>query len=336
MRSLNEGSGLRTRQMSGFVFVAVILALPCASARAQNELPAAPSPPVRFAPTGRTAIDLLAADAARAILEAMRGQPSDISSRPAETPRILVADFVEAGAKPRGLGDELAQQFLASISRAGLGLDVLDRNEYLAKFAADDLPSKSYTNLETWKCYGWDYRSSVVVLGDFDISSDKIDLRVRAVRLADSKVVFDGKADFPMTPTLESLASAPAPASSGDSTDGRLSWTRQGFSSTSDNSPADLREKRTHGYAFPTCVSCPPAGYPGAASVAKVQGTVLLSVEISADGLPTRIWLEEGLPCGLNQAAIDSVSRWKMNPAAGPDGKPVACIVQVEVNFSLY
>ncbi len=39
-----------------------------------------------------------------------------------------------------------------------------------------------------------------------------------------------------------------------------------------------------------------------------------------------------GLPMGLDQATVDAVKRWKFKPAT-PNGKPVAVIYKLTVNF---
>ncbi|HUJ48971.1 MAG TPA: energy transducer TonB [Bryobacteraceae bacterium] len=38
----------------------------------------------------------------------------------------------------------------------------------------------------------------------------------------------------------------------------------------------------------------------------------------------------------MNQAALQSVAKWKLVPAKAPDGKPVEVWQEVELNFQLY
>jgi len=66
----------------------------------------------------------------------------------------------------------------------------------------------------------------------------------------------------------------------------------------------------------------------------KVQGTVILVVEIDADGHPRDIRVRRPLGFGLEERAIEAVGRWRFRPAYR-NGKPVSCSAEVEVNFRL-
>jgi len=91
-----------------------------------------------------------------------------------------------------------------------------------------------------------------------------------------------------------------------------------------------------HGYTSPKCVYCPVAPYSGAASQAKIQGTVALTLVVDTTGVPSSVKVLRGLPCGLNQQAINSVKQWKLSPATGPNGSPATVKINVEVSFHLY
>jgi len=67
---------------------------------------------------------------------------------------------------------------------------------------------------------------------------------------------------------------------------------------------------------------------------AKYQGTVVLTIEIGADGKPHAIRIVSGLGLGLDEKAIDAVSQWKFKPAMR-NGKPVPAPATIEVNFRL-
>ncbi len=249
-------------------------------------------------------------------------------------PNVLVVDFIESHAAPSELGAELAREFSDSLLKHALGFNLLDRGEYLKMFAADKLSPESYSRPETMKCYSMKFGAMVVVTGSLDDLPDKVAVRVEATRVADRKIIFDERISLPLTPEMQALMLKPAhPATPSPGNPA---------SSDVDQSPANgegpyiAPMAGTKGYTFPECLSCPAANYSSAASSAKVQGTVMLMVEISADGLPTNISVVHGLPCGLNQTAMDAVSKWKFKPANGPDGNPVAVRVPVEVSFHLY
>ena len=74
--------------------------------------------------------------------------------------------------------------------------------------------------------------------------------------------------------------------------------------------------------------------YSAEATVAKYQGVVLLKVEIGSDGKTQNIRVIRSLGLGLDQKAIEAVSKWKFKPGT-KDGKPVVVAATIEVNFKL-
>ena len=67
---------------------------------------------------------------------------------------------------------------------------------------------------------------------------------------------------------------------------------------------------------------------------AKYQGTVLLTIEVGEDGKPHKLQVLRGLGLGLDEKAIEAVSRWKFRPAQR-NGRPVRAAATIEVNFRL-
>ena len=67
---------------------------------------------------------------------------------------------------------------------------------------------------------------------------------------------------------------------------------------------------------------------------AKYQGTVLLTIEVGEDGKPHELKVLQGLGLGLDEKAIEAVSRWRFRPALR-NGHPVRAAATVQVNFRL-
>jgi periplasmic protein TonB len=67
---------------------------------------------------------------------------------------------------------------------------------------------------------------------------------------------------------------------------------------------------------------------------AKVSGTVLLRIEVDTNGRPRNITVRQGIGLGLDDKAIEAVSRWKFRPGM-VNGKPVVVVAFVDVNFRL-
>jgi TonB family protein len=67
---------------------------------------------------------------------------------------------------------------------------------------------------------------------------------------------------------------------------------------------------------------------------AKHQGLVVLSIVVDASGNVRNIRVLQQLGLGLDEKAIEAVSRWRFQPGLF-DGKPVATEATVQVNFQL-
>lgn len=107
--------------------------------------------------------------------------------------------------------------------------------------------------------------------------------------------------------------------------------------SFSSSIPADIPQAGTKGYTNPNCVYCPTPQYTGEAMRHKIQGLVILEVVIGADGRAHEAVVTKSLGYGLDEEAIHAVRDvWRFKPALGPDGKPAAVRMLIEIDFHLY
>jgi TonB family protein len=90
------------------------------------------------------------------------------------------------------------------------------------------------------------------------------------------------------------------------------------------------------GISEPTCRSCKNPYYPENVARRGVQGSVVLSVVVTADGRASNITIVKKLDRELDQEALNVVRTWKFIPGVNVDGKPVAVRVPIEVTFRLY
>lgn len=74
--------------------------------------------------------------------------------------------------------------------------------------------------------------------------------------------------------------------------------------------------------------------YSEEARKAKLQGTVLLVIEIDEHGTARRISVRQGIGLGLDEKAVEAVKRWRFRPATR-NGRPVPSNAVVEVFFRL-
>jgi len=88
------------------------------------------------------------------------------------------------------------------------------------------------------------------------------------------------------------------------------------------------------GVSAPVPIFKPEPEYSEEARKAKYQGSVTLSIVIMPDGSTSNIKVVRTLGLGLDEKAIEAVTKWRFRPSL-KDGKPVAVSANVEVNFRL-
>jgi len=74
--------------------------------------------------------------------------------------------------------------------------------------------------------------------------------------------------------------------------------------------------------------------YSEEARVAKLQGTVVVQVVIGTDGRAHEAHILRGLGLGLDENAVEAISRWQFKPGE-KDGQPVKVAATIEVNYRL-
>ncbi|HKT88274.1 MAG TPA: TonB family protein [Candidatus Sulfotelmatobacter sp.] len=89
------------------------------------------------------------------------------------------------------------------------------------------------------------------------------------------------------------------------------------------------------GTTIPQPIYSPEPSFSEEARKAKYQGIVVLLIVVGKDGHPYDIQVGQSLGMGLDQKAIDAVSRWRFRPAT-LNGEPVATKIAVQVDFHLY
>ncbi len=88
------------------------------------------------------------------------------------------------------------------------------------------------------------------------------------------------------------------------------------------------------GVSAPVLLSKVEPEYTEEARAAKYQGTVLLYIEVGPDGHAHNMKVVRSLGLGLDQKAIEAVSKWNFKPGQ-KEGQPVAVKATIEVNFRL-
>jgi TonB family protein len=97
---------------------------------------------------------------------------------------------------------------------------------------------------------------------------------------------------------------------------------------------ADKVYRVGNGVKPPAVLQKADPAYTQEASTAKIEGTVLLSVTVGADGVARDIKVVHSLEPGLDTNAVAAVEAWKFQPGT-KDGQAVAVKATIEVNFRL-
>jgi bla regulator protein blaR1 len=74
--------------------------------------------------------------------------------------------------------------------------------------------------------------------------------------------------------------------------------------------------------------------YPSDAREKKIEGSVVLRFTVNHEGVPQSIQVKQPLYPSLDQAAVETVGKWRFEPAM-KDGQPVSMWMEAEVNFNL-
>ena len=99
--------------------------------------------------------------------------------------------------------------------------------------------------------------------------------------------------------------------------------------------PPGIYPAGVHNVGVPQVIFSPEPGFSDEARKAKQQGIVGLMLVVGKDGHTYDIHIRQSLGMGLDEKAIEAVSRWRFRPAT-LNGQPVATRIAVEVDFRLY
>jgi TonB family protein len=89
------------------------------------------------------------------------------------------------------------------------------------------------------------------------------------------------------------------------------------------------------GVSNPVPLVSPEAEFSDEARRNKYQGVCMISIIVDAHGYPQNARVIRALGMGLDEKALEAVQKYRFKPAM-KDGKPVAAMITVMVNFRLY
>jgi TonB family protein len=231
--------------------------------------------------------------------------------------KIAIYDFSGPDNRMTELGKQLADDLSVALAKsANLKVEDRSRIEEQAKQVFD--ASEIVADPESLLVFAHDLGAQAVVVGTISLRQDKwLSVDLKAYRVNNGKGIHGVMVSFPPNEEMAKLLSV----------------------NISDNGEPDSSkylDAKTAGYSPPRCLSCPRAVYSPEAMQERLQGIVELIAVIGEDGRIKNVRVVKGLPAGLTLEAIKAVRQWRLHPATGPDGKPVAVRVPIQVSFQLY
>jgi TonB family protein len=232
----------------------------------------------------------------------------------AHATKIVVAEFWGPEGQSHPIGKYLADQLTLSLQRDFPTLGAIERPEQ--KKNSNDHPKSGDMHAIVEDARNWACKigANIVLAGSFARASQGIGVSISPEFCNDSrKSLRLTTALIPITDEIAAASSEPIP------------------------SPTNgIAHAGTGGTTLATCIHCPFPNYSPKAKAAKYQGTVVLDIEVTAQGRADRIIVLKSPGMGLEEKSIEAVKKWKFKPAAGPDGSPVAVRTEVEVSFHLF
>jgi TonB family protein len=226
---------------------------------------------------------------------------------------VIVFDFAGPDGIPSASEKSLADDFNVALTRASRGFVVLDRTRISESLQKKNLITVDLNNPHNAVEAAKEMKAQAYVWGSFAIGHDNFDLLVEAYGVQDGKKIAGFRATLPLTDSMKDAAEQRS---------------RKSLES-------GLAQPGKDGYTFPACVYCPQAQYTQLAEWHHFEGSLTLSMLVTADGRADNVVAIKALPYGLTDKAIETVRSWKFKPAQGSDGSPVAVRQSVEMTFRI-
>ncbi len=235
---------------------------------------------------------------------------------------ILVMDFQGPNKGYSPLGRKLADE-LSSALAADPAINVVDREKY-SEFEYREallIPEANQPDSANWTAGR--LAANSFVIGTLEDPGNEFVLHITIFDCPKPSNVQELKAAIPKTDETSALARRGLSPTGEDARNG-------------DKKRSSMPHYGSRGYTPPECQYCPSPEFSSEARHRKYQGTVTLAAEIDETGHITDAAVLEGSFYGLNEKALETVKRWRMKPAIGPDGSPEAVQETVEMTFRLY
>jgi TonB family protein len=248
-----------------------------------------------------------------ATLDTLAAKLSAAIAASKESP-VIVFDFAGPNEISRAAEKSLADDFSAALARVSNGFTVVDRARIAEGVWKRNLTPADLDNPHNALEVSKEVKAKAYVWGAVTVGRDNFDLLVEVFRVQGEKKIAGFQGKLPLTDQMREE-------------------TAQRIGKSNDPS---VPQAGTRGNTFPSCVYCPPVKYTQLAVWHRFEGTVTLSVVITADGRADDVQVVSALPYGLTDKAIETVRSWRFKPAQNSDGNPAPVVQTIETTFHLY
>ncbi len=225
--------------------------------------------------------------------------------------RVIVAELLDPDGKSHPVGKFLADKLSAVLLKDYPALQAISFSHSQSPLK-HVIPEDQVQALQENRRWAKNLGAKVVITGSFGRAPEGIGIALMASKTGSGHVYAQTSGVVPISDEVAAISAEPIPAM---------------------KSP--IARAGVGGVTIPACVHCPIPDYSDEARAAKYQGTVVLQAVITAEGKAENISIIKNPGMGLEQMAIEAVKGWRFRPAVGPNGRPVATIVPIEVTFRL-
>jgi TonB family protein len=226
---------------------------------------------------------------------------------------VAVADLTALDGTNSGQGHYLALLLSQMIAVNKNKLAVVEDYAFREFLSEQNLTTKELASPEKLARLASHVKLDAIVAGTVEETSQSYIVSVTARAVSDGSVLRKRTVSLKHTELLDSLNSV-----------------------TPGSNDNPILRAGADGVGTPSCVYCPDPMYSNEARARKVsRARVVFSTVISAEGRIVSFQPLKVAGFGLDDEAYKTMKKWRLKPAAGKDGKPVAVIIPVEVTFRL-
>jgi TonB family protein len=257
-------------------------------------------------------------------LKAMKDLAGNVaqSVKKSNLKNLVVMDFSGPNKTYFLMGRKLADDLSAALA-ADPAISLVARTQYTDFEYREALliPEANQPDRANWVASQLSAKSFVI--GNYEENGTDFVLHLTIYDCPKPRIVQELKATIPKTDEISALARSPLTATGDDLRN-------------ENKKRSSMPHYGTRGYSPPECRYCPQPEFSTEARRLKAGGIATLIAEVDETGQITDAVIIQGLFYGLNEKAVEGVKRWRMKPAIGQDGSPVAVQQVIEVSFRLY